>query len=96
MKIKVDQNSMPPIQLAEAKCLKVGDILYHRRDRNADGSARRWRVNGRPKTWKRDQDRVRVPLKHGLYSYDYLDENTLSLLSLENGEVEEEDKNGRE
>ena len=71
------------ITLAQAKTLKYGDILYHRTNRNADGSAQRWKVNGRPKTWVTRPNQVRVPLKHGLYTYDYLTESDLELVSLD-------------
>lgn len=71
-----------PISLNQAKKLKQGTILYHLWGRNADGTAQRWRVNGKVKTWKRNPLKVQVPLKHGMYSYDYLTENTLHTLSL--------------
>lgn len=54
------------ITLKEAKELEVGDILI-------DYFGKRWKVNGRVKTWKTDVLRIRVPLKHGLYSYDALE-----------------------
>jgi hypothetical protein len=54
------------ITLQEAKALKRGNILV-------DQNKRRWKVNGMVKTWKTDPNRIRVPLKHGLYSYDSLD-----------------------
>lgn len=53
------------ISLAEAKALKPGDILI-------DINNRRWKVNGKVKTWKRDANRIHIPLKHGLYAYDSL------------------------
>ena len=56
------------ITLDEAKNLKLGDILI-------DQQGKRWKVNGQVKRWKRSPDRIRVPLKHGLYRYDYIDEN---------------------
>ena len=70
------------ITLEEAKHLSHGTILYHVKNRNSDGTAQRWRVNGKPKTWKTRPDEVRVPIKHGLYAYDYLDQDTLHLVSL--------------
>jgi hypothetical protein len=85
-KITVNVDNMPIITLDQAKALTLGTILYHRQHRNADGSAQRWRVNGKVKTWKRSPERVRVPLKHGLYNYDYLTEYDLDLLSLKSGE----------
>jgi len=33
-------------------------------------SCHKWRLNGRIQTWKRDANRVRIPVKFGLYSYD--------------------------
>jgi hypothetical protein len=70
------------ITLEQAKNLKHGQILHHTINKNADGSPQRWRVNGKVKTWKKDSGRVRVPLKYGLYGYDYLDENSLNLVDL--------------
>jgi hypothetical protein len=70
------------ITLSQAKKLKHGQTLYHLVFKNADGTAQRWRVNGKVKTWKTQPERVQVPIKHGLYSYDYLTENELHLVSL--------------
>ncbi len=70
------------ITLEEAKNLSYRETLYHVSNRNADGSPQRWRVNGKVKTWKRDQSRVQVPIKHGLYDYDYLTEHELNLVCL--------------
>lgn len=55
--------------LDEAKKLTTGTILYEKGATNADGSPRRWRVNGKVQTWKRDSFRVRIPVKHGMYDY---------------------------
>jgi hypothetical protein len=55
------------ITLQEAKQLRPGNILH-------DSKGRRWKVNGAVKTWKTDANRIRVPLKHGLYAYDALTE----------------------
>ena len=68
--------------LLEAKNLKSGDIVEHFKNKNADGTPQRWKVNGKVKTWKRSPERVRVPLKHGLYAYDYLDETCLDLANV--------------
>ena len=70
------------ITLAQAKALKHGDILYHVIRKNADGTPERWKVNGLVKRWKRQPDRIRVPLKHGLYHYDYLTNSELHLVTL--------------
>ena len=71
------------ITLAQAKELKHGDILHHTINKNADGTPQRWKVNGKVKTWKRDNTRVRVPVKHGLRNCDYLTEDGLNVVSLE-------------
>lgn len=70
------------ITLEQAKNLKHGDILWHVSDRNADNTPVRWRVNGKVKTWKRNPNRVQVPVKHGLWDYDYITEDTLHLVNL--------------
>ena len=59
-----------------------GQVLYHVSNRNADGTPQRWRVNGKVKTWKTRPDHFRVPLKYGLYGYDYLDHTDNHLLCL--------------
>jgi len=66
----------------QALGLSYGQELYHISNRNADGSPQRWRVNGKVKTWKRSPERFKVPIKHGLWSYDYLTEDTADLLCL--------------
>ena len=35
-------------------------------------TCQRWRVTGKVQRWKRDPERFRVPLKHGLYDYGAL------------------------
>ena len=60
------------ITLDQAKELQQGTVLYHARNRNADGTPQRWKVNGKVKVWKRQPDKVEVPLKHGLRNYGYL------------------------
>jgi hypothetical protein len=71
------------ITLAQAKALKPGDMLHHDINKNSDGTCQRWRVNGKPQTWKREPNRVRVPLKYGLYSYDQMYEYDLDWAHLE-------------
>ena len=70
------------ITLEQAKALKHGEILYHVSNRNSDGTAQRWRVNGKVQTWKRSPERVRIPVKHGLYAHDAITESELALMSL--------------
>lgn len=62
--------------LRQANRLKYRQVVYTT-DQNADGSPCRWRVDGAVKTWKRSPDRVRVPMKRGMYEHTYLDENNV-------------------
>ena len=41
---------------------------------NCDGTCRRWRRNGQTQTWKRQPDRFRIPVKHGMYAYGAITE----------------------
>lgn len=64
------------ITLERAKTLQYRETII-------DQFGKRWRVNGEVKTWKRDPNRVRIPVKHGLYSYDYITESDLDTVTLE-------------
>ena len=71
-----------PLTLQQAKELQPGDVIYALSNKNADGSAQRWRVSGKTKTYKRDAKRISIPLKHGLYQYFTLTQKELHLFSL--------------
>lgn len=71
-----------PLTLEQAKELQPGNIIYALSNRNADGSAQRWRVSGKTKTYKKDPKRISIPLKHGLYQYFTLTQRELYLFSL--------------
>jgi len=58
----------------KAKQLRRGDVLYQTKYKNADGTPRRWKVNGAVQLWVKDPSRIRVPLKHGLRGYDAITE----------------------
>ncbi len=73
------------ITLDEAKDLSYGNMIHHVRDVNADGTPQRWKVNGKPKVWKTRPDEVKVPLKRGMYQYDYLTQYDLEDFSLGEG-----------
>ncbi len=73
------------ITLLQAKTLTYGDMLHHVKNKNADGTPQRWRVNGKPKTWVTRPGEVRVPIKHGLYDFDYVTETDLALVSMGEG-----------
>ncbi len=66
----------------EALNLKPGQILYHKFNKNADGTRQRWKVNGKPRTWKRDPNRIEIPVKHGLYSYDTITQYDLEIVDI--------------
>lgn len=70
-----------PITIAQAKKLKNGQIVYTPGFYNADGSAQRWKVSGMPKTFK-DPDRVKVPIKHGMYEHWHIDETNIQGFAL--------------
>jgi hypothetical protein len=74
---------MKPLTLEQAKSLRIGTILYHRVEKNSDGSPQRWKVNGGAKTWIHDSTRVKIPVRHGLYNYGYVTEFELDSVSLE-------------
>lgn len=75
------------ITLEQAKNLSYGQTLYHKINRNADGTPQRWKVNGKVKTWKRDSSRVRIPVKHGLRSFDYLEQDSIGCVALHEHEA---------
>ncbi len=78
--------TLVPLTLDEAKQLKSGDILYSTFQKDSKGEPTKWKVNGMVQTWKRSPDRVKVPIKHGLYAYDYVTEHNLYAISLGRGE----------
>ena len=59
-----------PMCLEEVRALVYGNTIWARGN---DGSARRCKVNGKPKTWKRDTKRIEVPFKYGIYEYGTFD-----------------------
>lgn len=67
--------------LAQAKSLQYGNVILYQHAHNADGSLQRWRVNGAVKLWKKNPNRVSVPLKYGMgynrNSFGYLTEDNL-------------------
>ena len=71
----------------EAKSLEVGQIVYCNTFTNADGTACRWKINGKVKTWKRDETRIQIPVKRGMYQYGYIDETNFGCFSLTEDEA---------
>ena len=60
----------------QALQLRHRQIIY-------DNTNHRWYVNGKCKTWKKDPDKFQVPIKHGLYTFSYLNNWNNHLLRLE-------------
>lgn len=63
-----------------AKGLKQGQEVYHVESNNADGTPKRYKVTS-VKTWKRDQNRVEIGLKRGLYEFHKINECQLALIT---------------
>ena len=66
--------------LEEAKNLQWNDILHCEPCKRTIGPrggitthVEAWRINGVVKRWKRQPDRIRVPIKHGMRDYAYLE-----------------------
>lgn len=58
------------ITIEEAKALEYGTIIYQHKGYAFDTTinldrVKKYQVTGRPKVWKRNPERVQVPLKHG-------------------------------
>jgi hypothetical protein len=73
---------MTQLTIEKAKHLKHGQTLYTPGYYNADGTVQRWRVNGQPKTWKTQPNRVQVPIKRGMYEFWYVDETNYQRFTL--------------
>ena len=70
------------ITLQEAKELQHGVTVHHVSATNADGTPQRFRVSGKPKTWKTRPNEVKVPVKRGMYENGYLTQDNISEFSL--------------
>ena len=70
------------ITYEQAIKLRHGQILHDVVRKNADGTPVRWRVNGATKVWKTRPGHFRVPLKHGMWDYDYVDQDTAGMLEI--------------
>ena len=58
------------MSLEEVKALHYGEHIWFL---TVQGDAREAKVNGQPKTWKRDLTRVELPIKYGIYEYATFD-----------------------
>lgn len=50
--------------------------FWHLTYRNADGTPLRVRANGKCKTWKTRPEEFKLPVKHGLRDYLYIEHNS--------------------
>jgi len=66
--------------LAEAKALSSGDHIWFIA---IDGTARRLKVNGRVRRWRRSPDRFEVPVKYGMREYAAFDNTDLIRMLVE-------------
>ena len=69
------------LDLKQIKKLRLGDTLYEHGAFHADGTPRRWRVNGQLRVKKRT-GAFQLPIKHGLRDYDYITEQNFWHFSL--------------
>jgi hypothetical protein len=60
--------------LDEAKLLRVGQRVI-------DVNGKRWKINGKVRTWKRNPNRIEIPVKHGLYVYGYINQHNLDMIA---------------
>jgi len=56
----------------QACALTVGKVLHHTTIKGSDGEPARCRVSGACKTWKREPERFKLPVKHGLFDSFYI------------------------
>ena len=70
------------ITLEQAKSLKLGTYLGIEGQKDKYGNPRKWKVNGKVKLWKRNPERIEIPVKYGLYNFDYITEEILHLVSI--------------
>ena len=57
--------------------------------KSLDGTARRCRVNGKVRTWKRDKDRVEVPVKYGMYEYGCFTQRDITRVLIPIGDTQD-------
>ena len=78
-------SSFRPMTRQEILALLPGCHVWFQSFASASGivTARRAKLNGRVRTWKRDPSRIEVPLKYGLYEYFTLRSTDLARLLVE-------------
>lgn len=66
------------ITVQDATNLKHGDILEHVHNKDSRGNPVRARVSGQIKFWKTRPAEFRIPMKYGLYTSFYINEQNAS------------------
>lgn len=67
------------LTLQDAKELQYRQELYYSGSSDYRGAPQKWRVSGKPKTWKTRPNEVEVPIKWGMYVSAKITENDLNL-----------------
>lgn len=62
------------ITIEIARAARIGDVWYHKKLNNRDGSPLRARVNGQLKQWVKSPARFQLPMKRGLKEHFYITE----------------------
>ena len=60
------QGEFRPMTDSEARALGYGDHIWFL---SLSGDARRIKINGAVRTWKRTPERLEIPVKYGMYEY---------------------------
>jgi hypothetical protein len=68
--------------IEDARKLTYRNVVHIEGITNARGTCADFRVNGAVRTWKRSPERIRVPLKHGMYEYGAITQHNINLVHL--------------
>lgn len=64
--------------IEEAKTLRFREKVIYNPEHRDYFSGKRFYINGEVKLWKRDPNRISIPIKHGLYGpYGYITESNV-------------------
>lgn len=73
----IDTDKAERLTLEQVKSLSYGEHVFLPVENTFNkhfGRLVEVKVNGKPQTWKRNPNKVRVPYKYGLYEYGYITE----------------------
>ncbi len=73
-----DSPQARPVELGITKEDAISGGIFHHSAACSPFRTERWRSNGKCQTWKRNTERFRLPVKHGLYNYSEITEATAS------------------